>query len=121
MIANQVTLLAALACRSIAVPLSPAFPTAELQYVLDHSEASLLISSSKFRSKADEVISSGLAAAPIRLELGKHESGSEHEAVPLDGEDGGSAGMMLYTSGTTNRPVRVMPFTFFSCIREFDL
>jgi acyl-CoA synthetase (AMP-forming)/AMP-acid ligase II len=110
---TQVTLLAALACRSIAVPLSPAFPTPELQYVLDHSEASLLVSSSKFLAKADEVLSSGLAVAPKRLELGKHQGGAEHETVPLEGEDAGEAGMMLYTSGTTNRPVRLIPISCF--------
>ncbi|KAK0391855.1 hypothetical protein NLU13_1354 [Sarocladium strictum] len=103
-----VTLLAALACRSIAVPLSPAFPTPELQYVIDHSEASLLVLSTKFLTRADDVLSSGLAVIPKRLELGKHQGGADHEVVSLEGEDAGEAGMMLYTSGTTNRPKGVL-------------
>lgn len=108
MLNTKVTLLAALACRSIAVPLSPAFPTPELQYVIDHSEASLLVSSTKFLTRADDVLSSGLAVIPKRLELGKHQGGADHEVVSLEGEDAGEAGMMLYTSGTTNRPVCLM-------------
>ena len=88
------------------MPLSPAFPIPELQYVLDHSEASLLVSSTKFLSKADQVLSSGLATPPKRIELLKHQGGAEHEAVPLEDADASDAGMMLYTSGTTNRPVR---------------
>lgn len=111
MLDTQVTLLAALACRSIAVPLSPAFPSPELQYVIDHSEASLLVSSTKLLAKADDVLSSGLAVIPKRLELRKHQGGAEHEVVSLEGEDAGEAGMMLYTSGTTNRPVCLILFS----------
>ncbi len=99
------TLLAILAARSIAVPLSPAFPTAELQYILDHSEASLLLSSAKFAAKAEELLAADLASKPTHLELAKHLGGGDHEKVDLDGADPGRAGMMLYTSGTTNRTV----------------
>ncbi|EEY17761.1 conserved hypothetical protein [Verticillium alfalfae VaMs.102] len=99
-----VTLLAALATRSIAVPLSPAFPAAELQYILNQSEASLLVSSPKFFAKARDVLATELASKPAQLELQKHMGGAAHEAVQLEGSDPGDAGMMLYTSGTTNRP-----------------
>ncbi|RXG43515.1 hypothetical protein VDGE_01098 [Verticillium dahliae] len=103
-----VTLLAALAARSIAVPLSPAFPTAELQYILNQSEASLLVSSSKFSAKARHVLATNLASKPAQLELQKHMGGAAHEAVQLEGSDPSDAGMMLYTSGTTNRPKGVL-------------
>lgn len=100
------TLLAAFAARSIAVPLSPAFPAAELQYILNQSEASLLVSSAKFAAKAKEVLATELVSRPAQLELQKHLGGAAHEHVELGNADPGGAGMMLYTSGTTNRPVR---------------
>ncbi|WYZ44222.1 hypothetical protein EsH8_VII_000658 [Colletotrichum jinshuiense] len=103
-----VTLLAAFAARSIAVPLSPAFPAAELQYILNQSEASLLVSSTKFANKAKEVLATGLVSNPAQVELQKHLGGGAHEQVELDDADPGGAGMMLYTSGTTNRPKGVL-------------
>lgn len=102
-----VTLLAAMAARCIAVPLSPAFPVSELQYVLNQSGASLLVSSSKFRSKANEVLATGLESPPTYLQLEKHVAESPVEDFSLEKiERPGGAGLMLYTSGTTNRPVR---------------
>lgn len=103
------TLLAALAARSIAVPLSPAFPAAELQYILNHSEASLLVSSSKFTPKAEEVLATELTSKPTHLELAKHVGGHQRQDVTLEGTDPAGAGLMLYTSGTTNRPVSEAP------------
>ncbi|KAK1690247.1 AMP-binding enzyme [Colletotrichum godetiae] len=103
-----VTLLAAFAARSIAVPLSPAFPAAELQYILNQSEASLLVSSAKFAAKAKEVLATELVSSPTQVELQKHLGGSAHEQVELDNADADGAGMMLYTSGTTNRPKGVL-------------
>jgi malonyl-CoA/methylmalonyl-CoA synthetase len=101
-----VTLLAVFAARSIAVPLSPAFPVPELQYILAQSEVSLLISSPKFAVKAGEVLADGLESKPVHLSLDKHVGGAVHDKIPLEGEAPGDAAMMLYTSGTTNRPVR---------------
>lgn len=46
---------------------------------------------------------------PKHVVLAKHQSGAPHEAVALEAEaDAGPAGMMLYTSGTTNRPKGVL-------------
>jgi malonyl-CoA/methylmalonyl-CoA synthetase len=100
-----VTLLAILAARSIAVPLSPAFPAPELQYILNHSEALMLLSSAKFAQKAQEVLRTELDAPPIYLQLSKFQGGGCHQKVLLEKANPGQAGMMLYTSGTTNRPV----------------
>lgn len=94
-----------MAARSIAVPLSPAFPAPELQYILNQSEASLLVSSSKFASKAKEVLATELNTKPAHLELQKHQGEGNHDKVELGDADPGEAGMMLYTSGTTNKPV----------------
>lgn len=107
------TLLAVLAARSIAVPLSPAFPAPELQYILDHSEASLLVSSAKFADKAKQVLGTGLAAKPEHLELVKLEgnaSSAKTSHVSWDEGDAAeaAAAVMLYTSGTTNRPKGVL-------------
>lgn len=110
------TLLAALAARAIAVPMSPAFPDPELQYILDHSQASLLVSSSKFASQARQVLAGPLEAEPRHLELPKHVGGRQgagDAAVTLEGSDPGRAGLMLYTSGTTSKPVccsLILPF-----------
>lgn len=94
-----------MAARAIALPLSPAFPAPELQYILNQSQASILVSSPKFSDKAEEVLKTDLNAVPTHLRLEKHLQSGEHEAVPLEGDEAGAAGLMLYTSGTTNRPV----------------
>ncbi|KAI0126737.1 hypothetical protein BJ170DRAFT_596307 [Xylariales sp. AK1849] len=115
-----VTLLAILAARAIAVPLSPPFPAAELQYILSHSDALLLLHSPKYATKAQEVLSTPFPNPspnpaphphPKIVELPKHfGTTSNPEAVHLSADDGDSegAGMMLYTSGTTNRPKGVL-------------
>lgn len=87
------------------MPLSPAFPAPELQYILNHSEALMLLSSGKFASKAQEVLKTELDVQPAYLQLSKFQGGGAHEKVSLDKTGAASAGMMLYTSGTTNRPV----------------
>jgi malonyl-CoA/methylmalonyl-CoA synthetase len=101
-----VTLLSIIGARSIALPLSPAFPPHELQYIMDHSQASMLLASGKFKEKAQQVVDEGLEGTPklIRLEKRRSESTSQ-EDVQLDESDEGMGGMMLYTSGTTARPV----------------
>lgn len=111
-----VTLLAIMAARAIALPLSPAFPAPELQYILNQSQASILVSSPRFSAKAEEVLKTGLDSVPTHLLLEKHLQSSEHEAVPLEGDDVGPAGLMLYTSGTTNRPVSLLCLTCIPCI-----
>ncbi|PHH66289.1 hypothetical protein CDD81_7882 [Ophiocordyceps australis] len=104
-----VTLLAIIAARAIAVPLSPAFPVPELQYILDHSEASLLVSTPRFASKVQALLATQLSAPPRHLELPKHHGAdTQHETVELQGTDAGDAALMLYTSGTTNRPKGVL-------------
>ncbi|TFB02911.1 Acyl-CoA synthetase family member 3 [Trichoderma ghanense] len=106
-----VTFLAILAARAIAVPLSPAFPIPELEYVVNHSEASLLVSSPRFASKAQQVLAADLTSKPTYVEIPKHSESAvaEGEHVPLEDElNAGQAGLMLYTSGTTNKPKGVL-------------
>ena len=78
----------------------------ELQYILNHSEASMLLSSAKFAPQAKKVLATQLNERPDYLQLSKFQGGGSHEPVTLEDSDPGEAGMMLYTSGTTNRPVR---------------
>lgn len=65
----------------------------------------MLLSSSKFESKAHEVMKSGLVANPKHINLEKKLENSNYENVTLEGPSQGKGGMMLYTSGTTNKPV----------------
>ncbi|KAK7748272.1 hypothetical protein SLS62_008732 [Diatrype stigma] len=121
-----VTFLAILAARAVALPLSPPFPAPELQYILSQSSASLLLHSPRYAEKVSEVLSTPfpepspnpapeLQPPPTVSELPKHMGSGDgpipsFEAVSLleqeDGDEG--AGMMLYTSGTTNRPKGVL-------------
>ncbi|KAF1990407.1 acetyl-CoA synthetase-like protein [Aulographum hederae CBS 113979] len=104
-----VTLLSVLASHAIAVPLSPAFPASELRYVLDQSEAMMLLSSAKFQDKSDEVVKEGLENRPITAAIEKALEGDKsREAVTLEGPADGRGGVMLYTSGTTSRPKGVL-------------
>lgn len=105
MIGFLVTLLSILGAHSIALPLSPAFPAHELHYIMDHSQASMLLSSKKFEGKAQEVLNVELETIPKHISLEKKLGGRDQKEVKLEGPTHGAGGMMLYTSGTTNRPV----------------
>jgi malonyl-CoA/methylmalonyl-CoA synthetase len=107
-----VTLLSILAAHSIALPLSPAFPTSELQYILDQSQASMLLSSAKFDGKAQDVTRSGMESRPKMVRVDKKQGASNHVKISLEGPSEGEGGMMLYTSGTTNRPVSLAARNF---------
>jgi acyl-CoA synthetase (AMP-forming)/AMP-acid ligase II len=99
-----------MACHSIALPLSPSFPAHELQYILNNSQATILASSAKFETKASEVMQEGLENNPSMLKLEKKLGGQASEPLPtFEGSPEGPGGMMLFTSGTTSRPVR--PFS----------
>jgi acyl-CoA synthetase (AMP-forming)/AMP-acid ligase II len=104
-----VTLLSIFANNSIAVPLCTTFPNHELRYIVNHSEPLLLLSSEKFRDKAEDVIREGMQKKPIvavdKISAGNRSAESIHLAD--NGTDDG--GMMLYTSGTTSRPVSAVP------------
>jgi malonyl-CoA/methylmalonyl-CoA synthetase len=75
---------------------------------MDHSQASMLLSSEKFGGKAQELLKTGLETSPRNISLEKKLGGAEPKEVILEGPTDGAGGMMLYTSGTTNRPVCVL-------------
>lgn len=105
-----VTLLSCLASNAIAVPLAPSFPASELRYIINHSEALVLLTSKKFSHIAQEVLKEGLDKAPIDVALEKITHGAAPNGlVQLSGDaHNAEGGMMLYTSGTTARPKGVL-------------
>ncbi|KAG4263805.1 hypothetical protein FPRO03_09081 [Fusarium proliferatum] len=105
-----VTLLAILACNAIAVPLAPSFPAPELRYIINNSEALALISSAKYVSRAEEVLTEGLDSVPLFYQLDgtRNVSTVEEEVKLRDFSDAPRGGMMLFTSGTTARPKGVV-------------
>ncbi|KAF2818764.1 acetyl-CoA synthetase-like protein [Ophiobolus disseminans] len=103
-----VTLLSILAAHAIAVPLSPAFPAHELRYIIDQSESLMLLSSEKFQGQADDVLKEGMETKPINYKQEKIMLGKTDDYVTLEDPTSDKGGMMLYTSGTTNRPKGVL-------------
>ncbi|KAJ5806763.1 hypothetical protein N7474_010355 [Penicillium riverlandense] len=104
-----VTLLAILANDAIALPLAPSFPAGELQYILDNSQAKVLLSTEKYADKAREILRAGLDREPVFDIRSKIQKGAAGESVTLeDAKKPSSSGMMLYTSGTTARPKGVL-------------
>ena len=88
------------------MPLSSGFPASELRYILDNSEALMLLSSTKFQSKAEEVLKEGLERHVKHERVEKRGRGAEtSERVELESVEQNAGGLMLYTSGTTSRPV----------------
>ncbi|CAI6336059.1 unnamed protein product [Periconia digitata] len=103
-----VTLLSILASHAIAVPLCTTFPAHELRYIIDQSESLMLLSSEKFQSKADDILKEGLQTSPINYKQQKIMMGKTDDYVTLEPPISEKGGMMLYTSGTTNRPKGVL-------------
>ncbi|KAL2864316.1 uncharacterized protein BJX67DRAFT_223022 [Aspergillus lucknowensis] len=104
-----VMLLSILASDAIALPLSPAFPNHELKYILDNSRAGMLLATERYADKARDIMKEGLDREPIFDVREKIMAGAASVGtVKLQGMDGRSGGMMLYTSGTTNRPKGVL-------------
>lgn len=100
------TLLSVLGSNSIAVPLSSGFPATELRYILDNSEAFMLLTSPKFRLKADEIVQGDLKNVSILSQVEKLLGGNTSpKQTRFEDKSDDQAGMMLYTSGTTSRPV----------------
>ncbi|KKK18833.1 putative AMP-binding enzyme [Aspergillus ochraceoroseus] len=102
-------LLSILANDAIALPLSPAFPVGELKYIMENSQAMMLVATEKYAEKARGIVEEGLERVPIldireKIRVGATSAG----AVELDDFNVNGGGMMLYTSGTTNRPKGVL-------------
>jgi acyl-CoA synthetase (AMP-forming)/AMP-acid ligase II len=104
---EPVTLLSILALDGIAMPLSPSFPVGELDYILDNSQTGFLLATEKYTSKAQDVLDNAGDSPPVLVSFGKRISGGGSVGrVDFRALANPQGGMMLYTSGTTNRPVR---------------
>jgi acyl-CoA synthetase (AMP-forming)/AMP-acid ligase II len=105
---DLVTFLAILAHEAIALPLSYSFPASELRYLLENSDSKLLLSTSKLATKAKEILKEGILHKPVLSITGEVEraSSANNDSIEVDGTSTGLGGFMLYTSGTTSRPVR---------------
>ncbi|KAL5373976.1 hypothetical protein DPSP01_012280 [Paraphaeosphaeria sporulosa] len=68
----------------------------------------MLLSSDKFQDKADEVLQEGMQTSPINYKQDKIMMGKTDDYVTLEEPASDKGGMMLYTSGTTNRPKGVL-------------
>lgn len=102
-----VLLLSILANDAIALPLSPTFPVGELKYIMENAEAAVLLATARHADRAHEILAAGLKVDPTLDIREKITRGSSHVDVPsLQDLYEPRGGMMLYTSGTTNRPVR---------------
>ncbi|KAL4962221.1 acetyl-CoA synthetase-like protein [Aspergillus stella-maris] len=104
-----VMLLSILSSDAIAVPLSTAFPVHELKYIMDNSQAGVLVSTGKYGDMARRIMEEGLEKEPILDVRGKITAGAAGVGgVELQDIHVAEGGMMLYTSGTTNRPKGVL-------------
>ena len=66
----------------------------------------MLLASSKFHKKAQDVALQSLSSQPRVIEVEKLQAGEIGRAeVLLGGPTDGQGGIMLYTSGTTSKPV----------------
>ncbi|GAB1211321.1 hypothetical protein ATERTT37_000434 [Aspergillus terreus] len=106
---GAVTMLSILASNAIALPLSPAFPISELKYVMDNSQAKALITTEKYSTKAQDLLKAGLDREPVLDIREKIRAGAcLSDEVTFEDLTESRGGMMLYTSGTTNRPKGVL-------------
>jgi long-subunit acyl-CoA synthetase (AMP-forming) len=98
--------LSILAHEAVALPLSHSFPASELRYLLNNSEARILLVTPNLKNKAEELLQTGLQHKPMLSITKTMERGSTaKDYVNVDGISSGQGGFMLYTSGTTSRPV----------------
>lgn len=91
----------------MALPLNPSFPDSELKYILDNSQAGLFLATQAYAQKADALVKMQPEGDPVLHLQEQITVGGKHlDDLELSQANDPKGGMMLYTSGTTSRPVR---------------
>ncbi|KAL4882381.1 hypothetical protein BJY04DRAFT_186971 [Aspergillus karnatakaensis] len=108
-----VTLLAIMASGAVAVPLKHDLPQLDWKYIMDNSQASMLLHSGKYKEKVQKLVDEGGLTGNVKVEYVEGDGSSDlpKDTVVLGDlspkhEDQG--GLMLYTSGTTSQPKGVL-------------
>lgn len=87
--------------------MSPSFALAESRYIIEHCRPDLMLSTDVFGEKAQEIVEAVRQDGP-KVPLSIKES-IQSGAKPLEDVSfapvPNKGGLMLYTSGTTSRPV----------------
>ncbi len=86
----------------VAVPLATMYPAAELAYVIEDSQASIVVADPDFQSLVQPLADK----SGLRFVLGARDMTAPEESLPQ--VDPARRAMILYTSGTTSRPKGVV-------------
>ena len=87
------------------MPLSTSYPASELRYIVQNSDPLTLLASEMFKGEAEKILEGSSEKKPTLNLIEKILTGGEHDEVQLIELPVTKGGMMLYTSGTTSRPV----------------
>ncbi|EED21800.1 AMP-binding enzyme, putative [Talaromyces stipitatus ATCC 10500] len=103
---SVVMLFSILASDAIALPVSPSFPYPEIEYILNNADARMLLSTERSGSIADLFMRRDDLIVDVREAIMGSNSQREESLGQIDFPDvqDSNGGLMLYTSGTTNRP-----------------
>ncbi|TAN35178.1 amino acid adenylation domain-containing protein, partial [Patescibacteria group bacterium] len=98
-----VGLLAILKAGGAYLPIDPAYPTARIRYVLDDSEAALLLTQSHTKAQLDNLEHNCAALCLDEMDIAGRPR--ENPAIPRQADD---LAYVIYTSGSTGNPKGVM-------------
>ncbi len=88
----------------VAVPLATTYPLESLQYVIDDTQATIVVVSPEFEA----ILSEYVAEKGLRFLVLAPGSSSPRQTSPLPVLDADRRAMILYTSGTTSKPKGVI-------------